>query len=99
MAKKKKAPTRSAGEETVTVPEPLETPERKKGTHHPAPPRVERRTTFDQVGDAAPPSVKLKLRQDGYVYVYHNGELILKDGPKDYTEALDQVRTIARSEQ
>lgn len=58
------------------------------------------RTTYDTVEDRAVKvrrkghDIKLYFRYTGMVQVFHNGEMVLEDGPRDYSVALAKVKAI-----
>ena len=59
-----------------------------------------KRVTYDRVEDEAMKAirlghdVKLYFRHTGMLEVFHNGESVLKDGPRDYSVALALVKKI-----
>jgi len=59
-----------------------------------------KRTTYDNVEDAAVRvrrighDIKLYFRHTGMLQVFHDGEMVLEDGPRDYSVALAKVKAI-----
>lgn len=58
------------------------------------------RTTYDDVEEStvkvcrAGHDIKLYFQYTGMLQVFHNGDMVLEDGPRDYSVALAKVKAI-----
>jgi hypothetical protein len=63
-----------------------------------------KRTTYDDVEDEAirqrrkGHDIKLYFRYTGMLHVFHNGEKVLEDGPRDYSVAFAKLQSIGAHE-
>lgn len=59
-----------------------------------------KRTRYDDVEDMAMRAMrvghdfKLYFRHTGMLHLFHNGEEVLVDGPRDYSAALDKIKEL-----